>query len=186
MEVLSDRGTNFKSDLMKEVTRQLSVRQLHTSPYHPMANGMVEKFKRNPKTHAEAHACRGTQGLGSLPGSSALHLQRSAASKTDFLRSSCCMATTSVYPCPFLWKYGAMKVCTSRPRRRINTSSTFVTDLRKPVAWRTKNSRKKAPDTRGYTTERPGTDNSRLETRYWSFFRHTTTSSFSTGKDHSR
>lgn len=43
-EVLSDRGTNFTSDLMKEVARLLSVRQLHTTPYHPMANGMVEKF----------------------------------------------------------------------------------------------------------------------------------------------
>ncbi|XP_075730383.1 uncharacterized protein LOC142772135 [Rhipicephalus microplus] len=43
-EVLSDRGTNFTSHLMKEVARLLSVRQLHTTPYHPMANGLVEKF----------------------------------------------------------------------------------------------------------------------------------------------
>lgn len=43
-EVLSDRGTNFTSELMGEVARLLSLRQLHTSPYHPMANGMVEKF----------------------------------------------------------------------------------------------------------------------------------------------
>ncbi|XP_042144369.1 uncharacterized protein LOC120836664 [Ixodes scapularis] len=31
-------------DLMKEISRLLSIRQLHTSPYHPMANGLVEKF----------------------------------------------------------------------------------------------------------------------------------------------
>lgn len=43
-ELLSDRGSNFTSDLMKEVARLLSVRQLHTTPYHPMANGLVEKF----------------------------------------------------------------------------------------------------------------------------------------------
>ncbi|XP_040070994.1 uncharacterized protein LOC120843638 [Ixodes scapularis] len=43
-EVLSDRGTNFTSDLMKEVARLLSIRQLYTTPYHPMANGLVEKF----------------------------------------------------------------------------------------------------------------------------------------------
>lgn len=43
-EVLSDRGTNFTSELMKEVARLLSLKQLHTSPYHPMGNGMVEKF----------------------------------------------------------------------------------------------------------------------------------------------
>ncbi|XP_077553375.1 uncharacterized protein LOC144168216 [Haemaphysalis longicornis] len=43
-EVLSNRGSNSTSELMKEVARLLSVRQLQTSPYHPMANGMVEKF----------------------------------------------------------------------------------------------------------------------------------------------
>lgn len=43
-EILSDRGTNFTSDLMREVAGLLSMRQLHTTPYHPMANGLVEKF----------------------------------------------------------------------------------------------------------------------------------------------
>lgn len=43
-EVLSDRGTNFTSDVMKEVSRLLSIKQLHTTPYHPMANGLVERF----------------------------------------------------------------------------------------------------------------------------------------------
>ncbi|XP_064462232.1 uncharacterized protein LOC135372664 [Ornithodoros turicata] len=43
-EIPSDRGAQFTSDLMKEVARLLSLRQLHTTPYHPMANGMVEKF----------------------------------------------------------------------------------------------------------------------------------------------
>nr|XP_037279889.1 uncharacterized protein K02A2.6-like [Rhipicephalus microplus] len=49
-EILSDRGSNFTSELMKEVARLLSVRQLHTTPYHPMANGMVEKFNGTLKT----------------------------------------------------------------------------------------------------------------------------------------
>ena len=43
-EVLSDLGTQFTSDLMKEVGRLLSVKQLTTTPYHPMCNGLVEKF----------------------------------------------------------------------------------------------------------------------------------------------
>ncbi|XP_037521061.1 uncharacterized protein LOC119397715 [Rhipicephalus sanguineus] len=43
-EVLSDRGTNFTSEVMKEVSRLLSLKQLHTTPYHPMANGLVERF----------------------------------------------------------------------------------------------------------------------------------------------
>ena len=43
-EILSDRGTQFTSDLMKEASRLLGVKQLHTTPYHPQANGLVERF----------------------------------------------------------------------------------------------------------------------------------------------
>lgn len=43
-EVLSDRGTQFTSEMMREVERLLSVKHLTTTPYHPMANGLVEKF----------------------------------------------------------------------------------------------------------------------------------------------
>lgn len=43
-EVLSDCGTQFVSDLMKEVYRLLSVQPVTTTPYHPQSNGMVERF----------------------------------------------------------------------------------------------------------------------------------------------
>ena len=43
-EVLSDLGTQFTSDCMKEVSRLLSIRRLTTSPYHPACNELVEKF----------------------------------------------------------------------------------------------------------------------------------------------
>ena len=43
-EVLSDNGPQFISDVMKEVGRLLSLRQLKSTPYHPMCNGLVEKF----------------------------------------------------------------------------------------------------------------------------------------------
>ncbi|XP_064472919.1 uncharacterized protein LOC135387751 [Ornithodoros turicata] len=43
-EILSDRGPAFVSDAMREVSRLLSLKQLHSSPYHPMGNGLVEKF----------------------------------------------------------------------------------------------------------------------------------------------
>ena len=44
VEILSDRGTQFTSDMMREVGRLLSVRQLVTTPYHPACNGLVERF----------------------------------------------------------------------------------------------------------------------------------------------
>jgi len=43
-EVLTDQGSQFTSDVMREVSRLLSIRQLTTTPYHPMCNGLVEKF----------------------------------------------------------------------------------------------------------------------------------------------
>ena len=43
-EILTDQGTQFVSKLMKEVCRLLQIRGLTTTPYHPMCNGMVERF----------------------------------------------------------------------------------------------------------------------------------------------
>ena len=44
-EILSDLGTKFVSECMEEVNRLLSIRHLTTTPYHPMCNGLVERFK---------------------------------------------------------------------------------------------------------------------------------------------
>ena len=43
-EILSDNGAQFVSRVMSEVSRLISVKQLFSSPYHPMANGLCEKF----------------------------------------------------------------------------------------------------------------------------------------------
>ena len=43
-EMLTDCGTQFTSELMNEISRLLSLRQLTTSPYHPICNGLVERF----------------------------------------------------------------------------------------------------------------------------------------------
>ena len=49
-EVLSDMGTQFTSNLMKEVGRLLSIKQLNTTPYHPACNRLVEKFNGTLKS----------------------------------------------------------------------------------------------------------------------------------------
>ena len=43
-EILTDQGSQFTSELMKEISRLLSIRQLTTTPYHPSCNGLVERF----------------------------------------------------------------------------------------------------------------------------------------------
>ena len=48
-EILSDLGTQFVSDCMNEVTRLLSIKQITATPYHPMCNGLTEKFNGTMK-----------------------------------------------------------------------------------------------------------------------------------------
>ena len=49
-EVLSDQGSQFTSECMKEVSRLLGIKQLTSTPYHPMCNGLVERFNGTLKT----------------------------------------------------------------------------------------------------------------------------------------
>jgi len=43
-EMLTDMGSQFTSEVMREVSRLLSLKQLTTTPYHPICNGLVEKL----------------------------------------------------------------------------------------------------------------------------------------------
>ena len=43
-EMLTDIGSQFTSTLMAEVSRLISMKQLTTTPYHPMCNGLCERF----------------------------------------------------------------------------------------------------------------------------------------------
>lgn len=49
-EILSDNGTQFKSDLMKELHRLLGVKPLFTTPFHPSGNGRIERFHSTLKS----------------------------------------------------------------------------------------------------------------------------------------
>ena len=41
-----DKGRNFERALIKEMYVVLSLEKSHTTPYHPMGNGMTEKFNQ--------------------------------------------------------------------------------------------------------------------------------------------
>ena len=49
-ELLTDKGTQFTSDLMSKIARLLSVEQLFMTPYHAMCNRKVERFNGTLKT----------------------------------------------------------------------------------------------------------------------------------------
>lgn len=44
--LLSDRGSNFLSELIAEVCRLMQIKKLNTSGYHPQTDGLVERFHR--------------------------------------------------------------------------------------------------------------------------------------------
>ncbi|KAK7877227.1 hypothetical protein WMY93_032080 [Mugilogobius chulae] len=42
----SDQGANFESQLIKELLEMAGVQKSHTTPYHPMGNGIAERYNR--------------------------------------------------------------------------------------------------------------------------------------------
>ena len=55
-EILSDQGRQFLSAVMKEMCRLLSLKQLVTTPYHPICYGLIEKFNGTLKNMLR-HMC---------------------------------------------------------------------------------------------------------------------------------
>ena len=43
-EIVTDRGTNFLSKMMKEIYHMMDIKKLNTSSYHPQTDGMTERL----------------------------------------------------------------------------------------------------------------------------------------------
>jgi transposase InsO family protein len=55
-ELLTDQGSNFMLDLIKQVCKLLKINKLCTTPYHPEANGLVENFNGVLKKMLKSYA----------------------------------------------------------------------------------------------------------------------------------
>ena len=49
-EILSDQGTNFMSQLLKEIYRLLHIHPIRTTPYHLQTDGLVQRFNKTLKS----------------------------------------------------------------------------------------------------------------------------------------
>ena len=56
--LLSDRGTNFLSNLILDLCKMLGISKLNTTAYHPQCDGAVERFNRTLKSILRKHAAR--------------------------------------------------------------------------------------------------------------------------------
>ena len=54
--LLSDRGANLLSCLVRDVCKLLGTKKLNTTSYHPQCDGMVERFNRTLKTAIRKYA----------------------------------------------------------------------------------------------------------------------------------
>ena len=45
-EIHSDQGTNFNSELIKQVCELYGITKTRTTPYHPQGDGQVERFNK--------------------------------------------------------------------------------------------------------------------------------------------
>jgi len=44
--ILSDRGSHFNNEMIRELTEKFKVKHGFSSPYHPKTNGLVERFNK--------------------------------------------------------------------------------------------------------------------------------------------
>ena len=80
-EMLSDMGSQFTSELIGEVSRLLSMRQLTTTPYHPMCNGFVEKFNGTLEQMLKKMCHEKPKRLGQILKFTIICIQRSTTRK---------------------------------------------------------------------------------------------------------
>ncbi|GBN95167.1 Retrovirus-related Pol polyprotein from transposon opus [Araneus ventricosus] len=53
--VTSDQRSQLRSSMFVEFTRMLGTQKIKTTPYHPISNGIVERFHRHLKSAIKAH-----------------------------------------------------------------------------------------------------------------------------------
>jgi hypothetical protein len=53
--ITTDQGSNFESNLFRELTNLLGVHRIHSTSYHPQSNGMIERFHRHLKSAIISH-----------------------------------------------------------------------------------------------------------------------------------
>ena len=81
-DVPTNQGTQFMSECMQEISRLLGIKGLTSTPYHPIFNGLVERWnetlKSSSKVHAEEALPEPAEAVAQIDRPCFVHLQRSS------------------------------------------------------------------------------------------------------------
>ena len=108
-EILSDKGSQFTSDLMREVCRLISLKQLFTTPYNPKCNGLCERMNGILKSMLKKMCQERPKDWDRYLSASCLLTERYPKLLRGSLHSNCCMVEQFADPCRFLRSFGLRK-----------------------------------------------------------------------------
>jgi hypothetical protein len=122
--LLSDRGTQFLSSIMKEVCNFMQINKLTTTAYHPQTNGLTERFNKTLCSILSQYIAKNQKDWDEML-SIALFAYRASVHETTL--------TT-----PFELLYGRMPRLPS-DLSNFSSSTPLITDINK--AWKDTNAR---------------------------------------------
>ena len=146
-KIISDQGTNFESDLIKELCGILGVKKIRTTPYHPQTNGSCERFNRTL-----------IGMIGTLPEKEKSKWQSSLKALVHAYNSTVCRMTGFS---PFYLMFGrsprlALDIELGLKMPRVSEprpTSTFVRNLKKRLSWAHKIARQQREKSAGMNKE---------------------------------
>jgi hypothetical protein len=129
--VITDQGTQFRSQLFNNLAIVCGIKIRHTTPYHPQCNGKVERLHRTLKSAIQAHnSANWTETLPTV----LLGLRTAVREPSNHSIAQMVYGKTIRLPREFF----------EEPTTKIDPDS-FVADLQKQMLWL-------KPSTPGFTT----------------------------------
>ena len=105
-EILTDQGSTFTSQLLKEIYHLQHVHSIQTTPYHLQTDGLVERFNKTLKSMLQKTATEEGKDWDKLIPYLFFTYHEVSQASTGFLLLSYCMADLSKDPWMFSRRHG--------------------------------------------------------------------------------
>ena len=123
------------SDVMKEVSRLLSIQNQVTTPYHPQANGLVERFNGTLKAMLKKLCVERPRDWDRYLESVLFAYREVKQESTGFSPFELLYGRTVRGPMTILQELGLMRNLAMKFERRISTCWICGIDWKRPADW---------------------------------------------------